>query len=102
MLAYAHQSRECANYEMASLNERMQEYQRQVDRETRNSCGSPTGDGMRHNSRNSQKVIEAVMQSAAKGKVKKYHFFWPVYQTALISSFLIIDLLTLLSSRFRP
>uniref|UniRef100_A0A1J3I5P2 ADP-ribosylation factor GTPase-activating protein AGD1 n=3 Tax=Noccaea caerulescens TaxID=107243 RepID=A0A1J3I5P2_NOCCA len=70
VLAYAHQSRECANYEMASLNERMQEYQRQVDRETRNSCGSPTGDGMRHNSRNSQKVIEAVMQSAAKGKVQ--------------------------------
>ncbi|AED97545.1 Pleckstrin homology domain [Arabidopsis thaliana x Arabidopsis arenosa] len=70
VLAYAHQSRECANYEMASLNERMQEYQRQVDRETRNSCVSPTGDGMRHNSRNSQKVIEAVMQSAAKGKVQ--------------------------------
>ncbi|KAG7538848.1 Ankyrin repeat [Arabidopsis suecica] len=70
VLAYAHQSRECANYEMASLNERMQEYQRQVDRETRNSSGSPTGDGMRHNSRNSQKVIEAVMQSAAKGKVQ--------------------------------
>ncbi|XP_010444033.1 PREDICTED: ADP-ribosylation factor GTPase-activating protein AGD1 isoform X1 [Camelina sativa] len=70
VLAYAHQSRECANYEMASLNERMQEYQRQVDRETRNSNGSPTGDGMRHNSRNSQKVIEAVMQSAAKGKVQ--------------------------------
>ena len=56
---------------MASLNEKMQEYQRQVDRETRNSCGSPTGDGMRHNSRNSQKVIEAVMQSAAKGKVRE-------------------------------
>ncbi|VVB17648.1 unnamed protein product [Arabis nemorensis] len=70
VLAYAHQSRECANYEMASLNERMQEYQRQVDRETRSSNGSPTGDGMRHNSRNSQKVIEAVMQSAAKGKVQ--------------------------------
>lgn len=75
MLAYAHQSRECANYEMASLNERMQEYQRQVDRETRNSNGSPTGDGMRHNSRNSQKVIEAVMQSAAKGKVRKYRLY---------------------------
>ncbi|KAJ4887766.1 ADP-ribosylation factor GTPase-activating protein AGD1 [Raphanus sativus] len=70
VLAYAHQSKECANYEMASLNEKMQEYQRQVDRETRNSCGSPTGDGLRHNSRNSQKVIEAVMQSAAKGKVQ--------------------------------
>ncbi|RID58763.1 hypothetical protein BRARA_F02035 [Brassica rapa] len=70
VLTYAHQSRECANYETASLNERMQEYKRQVDRETRNSNGSPTGDGMRHNSRNSQKVIEAVMQSAAKGKVQ--------------------------------
>ncbi|XP_010523475.1 PREDICTED: ADP-ribosylation factor GTPase-activating protein AGD1-like [Tarenaya hassleriana] len=73
VLAYAHQSRECANYEMASLSERMQEYRRQVDRETRNSgCsqGSPTGDGVRLLSRNSQKVIEAVMQSAAKGKVQ--------------------------------
>ncbi|KAF8112646.1 hypothetical protein N665_0063s0128 [Sinapis alba] len=47
-----------------------QEYKRQVDRETRNLNGSPTGDGMRHNSRSSQKVIEAVMQSAAKGKVQ--------------------------------
>lgn len=81
MLAYAHQSRECANYEMASLNERMQEYQRQVDRETRNSSGSPTGDGMRHNSRNSQKVIEAVMQSAAKGKVRKNIFCIEAYSS---------------------
>ena len=71
VLSYAHQSRECTNYEMASLNERMQEYKRQVDRETRNLNGSPAGDGMRHNSRSSQKVIEAVMQSAAKGKVRK-------------------------------
>ncbi|KAH0854669.1 hypothetical protein HID58_057724 [Brassica napus] len=65
-----HTSLENTNYEMASLNERMQEYKRQVDRETRNLNGSPTGDGMRHNSRSSQKVIEAVMQSAAKGKVQ--------------------------------
>ena len=71
VLSYAHQSRECTDYEMASLNERMQEYKRQVDRETRNLNGSPAGDGMRHNSRSSQKVIEAVMQSAAKGKVRK-------------------------------
>ncbi|KAF3514477.1 hypothetical protein F2Q69_00005283 [Brassica cretica] len=70
VLSYAHQSRECTDYEMASLNERMQEYKRQVDRETRNLNGSPTGDGMRHTSRSSQKVIEAVMQSAAKGKVQ--------------------------------
>nr|VDC67268.1 unnamed protein product [Brassica rapa] len=70
VLSYAHQSREFTDYEMASLNERMQEYKRQVDRETRNLNGSPTGDGMRHNSRSSQKVIEAVMQSAAKGKVQ--------------------------------
>ncbi|XP_010547791.1 PREDICTED: ADP-ribosylation factor GTPase-activating protein AGD1-like isoform X2 [Tarenaya hassleriana] len=70
VLAYAHQSRECANYEMASLNERMQDYRRQVDRETKTSGGSPTEDGIRQLSRNSQKVIEAVMQSAAKGKVQ--------------------------------
>ncbi|KAJ0231407.1 ADP-ribosylation factor GTPase-activating protein AGD1 [Hirschfeldia incana] len=72
VLSYAHQSRECTDYEIASLNERMQEYKRQVDRETRNLNGSPTRDGfMRQNSRSSQKVIEsAVMQSSAKGKVQ--------------------------------
>lgn len=67
---YAQQSRECSNYELASLNERMEEYMRQIDRETRQPInGSPIKDGLRPFSRNSQKVIEAVMQSTARGKV---------------------------------
>lgn len=75
VLTYAQQSRERSNYEQAALNERMQEYKRQVDRESRwssnGSNGSPNGDGIQAIGRSSHKMIEAVMQSAAKGKVKK-------------------------------
>ncbi|XP_031277255.1 ADP-ribosylation factor GTPase-activating protein AGD1 [Pistacia vera] len=75
VLAYAQQSRECSNYEQESLHERMQEYKRQIDRERKNSLngssGSPKGDSLtRPFARNSNKVIEAAMQSAAKGKVQ--------------------------------
>ncbi|KAF2312800.1 hypothetical protein GH714_040498 [Hevea brasiliensis] len=74
VLAYAQQSRECSNYEQASLNERVQEYVRQIDRESKHNLngglGSPSGEGLRLFARSSQKVIEAVMQSAAKGKVQ--------------------------------
>ncbi|XP_038708108.1 ADP-ribosylation factor GTPase-activating protein AGD1 isoform X2 [Tripterygium wilfordii] len=74
VLAYAQQSRECSNYEQASLNERMQEYRRQVHEESRQSLNispdSPTGDGMRSFAKNSHKVMEAVTQSAANGKVQ--------------------------------
>jgi hypothetical protein len=73
VLTYAQQSRERSNYEQASLNERMQEYRRQIDRESRwssnGSNGSPNGDGIQAIGRSSHKMIEAVMQSAAKGKV---------------------------------
>ncbi|KAJ6702129.1 CENTAURIN/ARF [Salix koriyanagi] len=51
VLTYAQQSRERSNYEQAALNERMQEYKRQIDQVH-------------------TKMIEAVMQSAAKGKVQ--------------------------------
>ncbi|XP_050224011.1 ADP-ribosylation factor GTPase-activating protein AGD3 [Mercurialis annua] len=75
VLTYAQQSRERSNYEQASLNERMQEYKRQIDRESRlssnGSNGSPIGgDGIQAIGRSSHKMIEAVMQSAAKGKVQ--------------------------------
>ncbi|XVE92685.1 hypothetical protein REPUB_Repub01dG0120800 [Reevesia pubescens] len=74
VLTYARQSRERSNYEQAALNERMQEYGRQVDRESRwssnGSNGSPNGDGIQAIGRSSHKMIEAVMQSAAKGKVQ--------------------------------
>ena len=53
----------------------MQEYRRQIDRESRWSSnasnGSPNGDGIQAIGRSSHKMIEAVMQSAAKGKVCK-------------------------------
>ncbi|KAK8477181.1 hypothetical protein V6N13_102472 [Hibiscus sabdariffa] len=74
VMTYAHQSRERSNYEQAALNERMQEYKRQVDRESRwssnGSNGSPNGDGIQAIGRSSHKMIEAVMQSAVKGKVQ--------------------------------
>ncbi|CAI0463713.1 unnamed protein product [Linum tenue] len=74
VLTYAQQSRERSNYEQAALNERMQEYKRQVDRESRSSSngsnGSPNGDGIQAIGRSSHKMIEAVMQSAARGKVQ--------------------------------
>ncbi|KAJ0045231.1 hypothetical protein Pint_05310 [Pistacia integerrima] len=74
VLTYAQQSRERSNYEQAALNERMQEFKRQIDRESRLSSnvsnGSPNGDGIQAIGRSSHKMIEAVMQSAAKGKVQ--------------------------------
>ncbi|CAN6472443.1 unnamed protein product [Victoria cruziana] len=74
VLTYAQQSRERSNYDQAALAERMQEYKRQIDRESRWSSngahGSPNGDGIQAIGRSSHKMIEAVMQSAAKGKVQ--------------------------------
>lgn len=74
VLTFAQQSRERSNYEQAALNERMQEYKRQIDRESRwlsnGSNGSPNGDGIQAIGRSSHKTIEAVMQSSAKGKVQ--------------------------------
>ncbi|KAG7018400.1 ADP-ribosylation factor GTPase-activating protein AGD3 [Cucurbita argyrosperma subsp. argyrosperma] len=74
VLTYAQQSRERSNYEQAALSERMQEYKRQVDRESKwasnGSNGSPNGDGIQAIGRSSHKMIEEVMQSAAKGKVQ--------------------------------
>ncbi|KAF6168676.1 hypothetical protein GIB67_026562 [Kingdonia uniflora] len=74
VMTYAWQSRERSNYEHAALNERMQDYKRQIDRESRwfsnGSHSSPNGNGIQNIGRSSHKVIEAVMQSAAKGKVQ--------------------------------
>ncbi|XP_073299884.1 ADP-ribosylation factor GTPase-activating protein AGD3-like [Primulina huaijiensis] len=71
---YAKQSRERSNYGQAALNERMQEYKRQIDRESRWSSngfnGSPNGDGIQAIGKSSHKMIEAIMQTAAKGKVQ--------------------------------
>lgn len=72
-MAYAQQARQNSNHEQSALNERMQEYMRQVDQENRRSFGgpndSPNGDAILPFPRNSHKLIEAVMHSAAEGKV---------------------------------
>ncbi|KAI8031757.1 ADP-ribosylation factor GTPase-activating protein AGD3 [Camellia lanceoleosa] len=56
------------------LLNQMEPYISQIDRESRRSSngsnGSPNGDGIQAIGRSSHKMIEAVMQSAAKGKVK--------------------------------
>nr|XP_023877760.1 ADP-ribosylation factor GTPase-activating protein AGD1-like isoform X1 [Quercus suber] len=77
VLAYSQQSRERSNYEQDSLSERMQEYKRQIDRESRHSLNAyhvtSNGDGfhgMQPYTKTSNKVIEAAMQSAAQGKVQ--------------------------------
>ena len=74
VLAYAQQSRERANKEQASLVERMHEYKRQIDRESRSTVNGLSdcynGDGIQTIGRSSHKMIEAVMQTASKGKVR--------------------------------
>ncbi|KAL6497165.1 ADP-ribosylation factor GTPase-activating protein agd3 [Orobanche gracilis] len=74
VLAYAQQARQNSNYEQSSLNERMQEYIRQVDQESRRSFSgyhaSPNRDSIHPYPRASHKLIEAVMHSAVEGKVQ--------------------------------
>ncbi|KAL6578136.1 ADP-ribosylation factor GTPase-activating protein agd3 [Orobanche minor] len=74
VLTYAQQSRERSNYEQDALSEKMQHYKRQVDRESKlssnGSNSSPNGDGIQAIGRSSHKMIDAVMQSAARGKVQ--------------------------------
>ncbi|KAH7653699.1 Arf-GAP with coiled-coil ANK repeat and PH domain-containing protein [Dioscorea alata] len=74
VLTYAQQSRERSNCELAALTERMKEFKRQIDQESRlasnGAHSSPNGDGIQAIGRSSHKMIEAVMQSAAKGKVQ--------------------------------
>lgn len=80
VLAFAQQSRERSNYEQAALLERMQEFKRQIDRESRWSPNgmndSPNGDGIQTIGRSSHKMIEEAMQSASKGKVTRYWNFF--------------------------
>ncbi|KAM3210254.1 hypothetical protein ACQJBY_064339 [Aegilops geniculata] len=74
VLAYSQQSRERANKEQASLLERMHEYKKQIERDSRSSGNglndSPNVDGIQTIGRSSHKMIEAVMQSSTKGKVQ--------------------------------
>ncbi|XP_057791482.1 ADP-ribosylation factor GTPase-activating protein AGD3-like [Salvia miltiorrhiza] len=74
VLASAQEARENSNHEISTLNERMQDYIRQVDEEGRRSfCRpkeSPNVDAIQPVFRSSQKVIEAVMHASAGGKVQ--------------------------------
>ncbi|KAM3359537.1 hypothetical protein P3S68_019248 [Capsicum galapagoense] len=74
VLAFTQSARESSIHEQAVLNEKMQEYRREVDQESRRSLNGlhscSTADITQQSSRSSQKVIEAVMQSAAEGKVE--------------------------------
>ncbi|KAK4486212.1 hypothetical protein RD792_008882 [Penstemon davidsonii] len=74
VLAYAQQARQHSKYEQSALNERMHEYLRQVDNESRQSFngpnGSPSRDVIQPYPRTSHKLIEAVMNSTSDGKVQ--------------------------------
>lgn len=73
VLASAQGARVNSNNELAALNERMQEYVMEVDKERKRSFSRPSEpqnvDATQPVFRNSQKMIEAVMHSAAGGKV---------------------------------
>ncbi|XP_016563060.2 ADP-ribosylation factor GTPase-activating protein AGD3 isoform X1 [Capsicum annuum] len=71
VLAYSQKARESSMYEQAALSERMQEYKMKIEQDRRYSFnGSTNGDVTHPFSRSSHKLIEAVMQSAAEGKVQ--------------------------------
>ncbi|CAH9116249.1 unnamed protein product [Cuscuta epithymum] len=74
LLAYSQKTRESYMSEQAALLEKMQEYQRKVDQENRQSFSgsqnSPNGDVIQPFTRGSHKVIKAVIQSTLEGKVQ--------------------------------
>ncbi|XP_031100520.1 ADP-ribosylation factor GTPase-activating protein AGD3-like isoform X2 [Ipomoea triloba] len=76
LLAYTQKSRESYMSEQAALMERMEEYQKKVDQDSKRSFGAspdpPNGDAIPIQSfpRSSHKAIEAVMQSTVEGKVQ--------------------------------
>lgn len=80
VLVYAQQSKEIFNHQQTALNERMEEYKRQVDQESRlslnGSQGSSQGDAPQPFPK-SHKMIEAVMQSSTEGKVFIIFYFPP-------------------------
>ncbi|KAG6384573.1 hypothetical protein SASPL_155609 [Salvia splendens] len=74
VLASAQEARENSNHEISNLNERMQDYIKQVDEAGKKSVCRPTEssrvDATQPVFRSSQKVIEEVMHAAAGGKVQ--------------------------------
>ncbi|PWA58597.1 arf GTPase activating protein [Artemisia annua] len=72
VLSNAQKSRESYYSEQHALNERIQEYKRHIDFGNKSSCNLPAGNGdlPLQQSRSCHKSIQAVMQSAAEGKVQ--------------------------------
>ncbi|KAI3785930.1 hypothetical protein L1987_45056 [Smallanthus sonchifolius] len=71
VLLNAQKSRENYYSEQQALNERIQEYKRHIDFGNKTCNLSVDNRGLTHQpSRNSQKLVQAVMQSAAEGKVQ--------------------------------
>ncbi|KAH6833386.1 ARF GTPase-activating protein [Perilla frutescens var. hirtella] len=75
VLACAQEARQNSNHDVSALDVRMQEYLKQVDQERKRSFGRPIESPILDSIqpavfRSSQKVIEAVMHSAAGGKVQ--------------------------------
>ncbi|GKE68515.1 ADP-ribosylation factor GTPase-activating protein AGD3-like protein, partial [Tanacetum coccineum] len=72
VLSNAQKSKESYYTEQHALNERIQEYKRHIDFGNKSSCNLPAGNGdlTLQQSRSSHKSIQAVMQSAAEGKVQ--------------------------------
>ncbi|XP_047944708.1 ADP-ribosylation factor GTPase-activating protein AGD3-like [Salvia hispanica] len=70
VLASAQEARENSNHEISNLNERMQDYIKQVDEAGKKPTESPRVDATQPVFRSSQKVIEEVMHAAAGGKVQ--------------------------------
>lgn len=71
ILDYAEQSKQSSNSELTSLNEKMKEYKKQIDQQSRQSVNgeSPTVDCPQPFPKSTDKTIEEVMQSSTNGKV---------------------------------
>ena len=100
VLAYTQKARESYNEEQISLCERMLEYKKHVHHESMLSLngpyGSPCRDGPVHPfSRISDKVADAVTESAENGKVFKdimmLHTFTSFYIVFIYESYLLIS-----------
>lgn len=76
VLLNAQKSRESYHSEQKALSERIQEYKKHIDFGNKLPGNVPVGNGdLTHQpSRQSHKLIQAVMQSAAEGKVLVFNF----------------------------
>lgn len=74
ILDYAEQSKQISNNELTSLNDKMKEYKRNIDQQSRQSVNgsndSPVVDCPQSFNKSTDKAIEEVMQSSTNGKVQ--------------------------------